>query len=465
MNNKWLALFIVSIGIFMSTLDGSIVNIANPTIAAGFAVNLRAVQWVVTSYLMVITATLLLFGHIGDRVGAHKVYTAGFLLFAAGSWLCSIAPSLVFLIFARVFQGIGASMLMATGMGIVSNCFPPEERGKALGLTGTVVGIGNMTGPSLGGLLVTSFGWPSIFLINIPIGILGFFLGLKYLPGQPCDTNRKPFDLVGLLIFTLGVVTLLRGLSGFQKITPVVLVVSLLSLLGFYLFERQKKDAFLDLALLRIRTVLYGSILAACAYMSQTFITFLMPFYLEKVLHLLPSQSGLFMTLVPASMAVTAPLAGSLSDRIGPSRLISVAFLLMTSGFLVLSTLSGGGEVICIVVGLVLLGVGTGSFGSPNTSSIFGASPREKAGYIGGLIATIRNLFYAMGIATSVGLFTLLMGMKTGQSLPYPNAFTSSLAVVFRTAAGVTVAGFVLSFKVREYPCRQGGTPEGRHGK
>ncbi|HNX93474.1 MAG TPA: MFS transporter, partial [Syntrophomonas sp.] len=171
---KWQALLIVSIGIFMSTLDGSILNIANPSIAENLGVNMQQVQWIVTAYMLVVTASLIFFGRWGDKLGSDRIYSAGFLIFAAGSFLCSLSSSLILLIAFRIVQALGASMMMATGMGIISNTFPQEERGKALGLTGMVVGLGNMSGPGLGGFLVANYSWPVIFLINVPIGLIGF---------------------------------------------------------------------------------------------------------------------------------------------------------------------------------------------------------------------------------------------------------------------------------------------------
>ncbi|MDI9480880.1 MAG: MFS transporter, partial [Bacillota bacterium] len=160
----------------MSTLDGGILNIANPSIAEALSISLSAVQWVTNAYMLVITATLLMFGRLGDRMGMEKIYTSGFVVFTLGSLFCSLAPSLLLLVAFRMVQAVGASMMMATGIGIVSNSFPDNERGKALGITGSVVGIGNMAGPSLGGLLIEYFGWPSIFLINVPVGIIAVIL-------------------------------------------------------------------------------------------------------------------------------------------------------------------------------------------------------------------------------------------------------------------------------------------------
>ena len=152
---------------------------------------MKEVQWVSIAYMLVITATLLFFGQYGDRIGGQKVYAYGFLVFTGGSLLCSLSSALSYLVASRIFQAFGASMMMATGAGIISNSFPPEEKGKALGLTSSMVGIGNMAGPVVGGLVLAHWGWPYIFLINLPLGLLGFYLALKHLPSSPQVGKKK----------------------------------------------------------------------------------------------------------------------------------------------------------------------------------------------------------------------------------------------------------------------------------
>ncbi|MCR4399919.1 MAG: MFS transporter [Syntrophomonadaceae bacterium] len=444
MQSKWPVLAVVSIGIFMSTLDGSIVNIANPSIAARFGVSIAQVQWVTTAYIVVITSTLLLFGWVGDRIGSHRIYTWGFVIFSLGSWLCSTSTSLAWLATHRCFQGLGASMMMATGVGLITNAFPAEQRGKALGISGTVVGMGNMVGPGLGGLLVGSFGWPSIFLINVPLGIVGSVLGWHYL--QPTDTarSRSRFDLAGGALLAATLVTMMLALAG--AASPAYVLLGLAAVLGstFVWVESRVREPLLDWSLLRIPAVARGNLLAGCNYLGQMFAVFLMPFYLEKAMAFPPTRSGLFMTVLPAAMAVTAPVAGSLSDRFGPDRLVSLALFTMTAAFSLLSDVTLHTPLVCTGGALALLGVGIGMFGSPNNNSMFSAAPRHKAGYLGGLVATVRNLFFALGVVTSAALFTWFMPPSAAVA-PDPAAFSSALAATYRVAAGITLAGFLLS--------------------
>lgn len=444
LEQKWQVLIVICIGIFMSTLDGSILNIANPTIANAMSVSMQEVQWVVTAYMLVITATLLFFGKLGDQKGSSKIYTYGFLIFTVGSVLCSLASNLQFLIGARIFQGLGASMMMATGIGIVSNTFPAQERGKALGITGSIVGIGNLSGPSLGGLLVAQFSWPVIFLLNIPIGLVGFALALKFLPGHTRKEERFKFDFWGNLLFALAATLLLLGLSQKQAINFNLVSMGLIFLLLFYLVERKHPYPLLDMELFRVKPFTYGNIMSFASYATQTAAIFLMPFYMEKMLQLSPATSGLIMTITPVSMAIIAPLAGNLSDRIGASRLTSIAFLLMSGGHFMFSTLNGHYDLIRIAIGLLLLGVGMGSFGSPNNSSILGSISKDKAGYAGGFISTVRNFAFALGITASVSIFTLILNSKV-HNLPYMTAYVMASAWLYRITAVICLGGLLLS--------------------
>ncbi len=444
LETKWQALIVICVGIFMSTLDGSILNIANPTIARSMSVSMQQVQWVVTAYMLVITATLLFFGKLGDQKGSSKIYTYGFLVFTIGSFLCSLASALQFLIAARIFQAIGASMMMATGIGIVSNAFPAKERGKALGITGSIVGIGNMTGPSLGGLLVAQFSWPVIFLLNIPIGLAGFILATRYLPVDSPASGQAQFDLRGNLLFALAATLLLLGLSQSASINYNLFFLGILFLLLFILVEKRHPYPLLDFHLFYIKNFTYGNIMSFLSYATQTGAIFLLPFYMDKLLHLSPATSGLIMTITPVSMALTAPLAGNLSDKIGAPRLTSAAFLLMSCGHIILSTLSANYDLPRIAAGLLLLGIGMGSFGSPNNSSILGSISKEKAGYAGGFIATVRNFGFALGIAASVSTFTILFNHKL-QGLPYMLAYTGASAWVYRINAAICLLGLLLS--------------------
>jgi EmrB/QacA subfamily drug resistance transporter len=442
MSGKWKVFFVVAIGIFISTLDGSILNIANPTIASELGISIRAVQWVVTAYLLTVTSALLLFGRLGDRYGNHRVFTLGFLIFTVGSFLCSLAANLYALVAARIFQAIGGAMLMATGIALVAFAFPQSERGRALGLTGSVVGIGNVAGPALGGLIVTHFHWSVIFGLNIPIGLLGLWLGRAFLPSTPRGQDTTRMDFVGLLLFasvTISSVITANGILPWWFFTILLLLLG-----GFILWEKRCADSFVDKALLREPTFTLGNITLFIAYFAQMAALFLTPFYIENILRLSPASSGLIMALNPVALIVAAPLAGSASDKIGGKKIVCLAYCILCIAFFLFSRLSASSSVWLLLAAVFLLGAGMGVFSSPNNSEILGAVPLEKQGYGGGFIATVRNLGFAFGAAAGSSLYTYYF-TQYATFLDTNTAFAAANARVFSWFITALAAGLLVS--------------------
>jgi len=445
LDSKWSVLLIISLGIFITTLDGSILSVANPTIAFDLGVSMQNVQWVVTSYLLVITSSLIFFGRLGDKLGNNTVFTYGFLIFTLGSLACSMSGSLPLLIAARLFQGIGGSMMMATGIGIVSNIFPAAERGKALGLTGTVVALGNMLGPGVGGLLLGNYPWPFIFLLNIPLGLLGFYLGLRYLPAFDPERACAGYDFRGTIILALSLTSVTIALAQSPTMNIGLLLSAAILLLFFFFYEKKTPYPLLDFDVFKSPTFVYGNLVAIAVYCTHTSVFFLLPFYLEQVMNYSSVHTGILMTIPPIVMAITAPLAGYFSDKFGSPRIIGISLTVLAAAFYALSTLGNtAGFMLSLGVGLVLLGIGLGMFGSPNTSSIMGSIPRQKAGYGGGFLATTRNLSYSLGIASSVSFFSWML-QKKQVNLDYVSAYIEASHYVYLYAAFI-ISGVLVLF-------------------
>jgi EmrB/QacA subfamily drug resistance transporter len=283
---KWFILFNVSLGIFMATLDGGIVNLALPTIMASFSIDLATIQWVVTSYLLTISSFLPIFGRLADILGKKRLYSMGFLVFGAGSLLCALSNSIEFLILSRIAQALGASILMSLGQGIVTATFPPNERGRALGITGSVVAVGSLFGPGAGGILVQSFGWQSVFFINIPIGIIGFIVSQMALKHDTSEAKEK-FDYLGSVLFILGISLLFFSLSSFEgDVYGRGLLFSLLAggaalIAGFIITELKVSDPLVDLKLFKSYVFTLGVVSAFIIFMTMYTTTILMPFYLH----------------------------------------------------------------------------------------------------------------------------------------------------------------------------------------
>lgn len=436
---KWRILIIICLGIFMSTLDSSILNVANPAIADNFSVSLEAVQWLVTAYMLTITSTLLLFGRIGDLWGKEKIYSLGFVVFTLGSWLCSQAPGFDWLIGFRVIQALGASMMMATGVGIVSGTFPDHQRGKALGLTGGVVGIGNMAGPSIGGILVDQLGWSSIFLVNVPIGIISIILAYRYLVPVSARQGDKDVDIAGTILWAMTTILLIISLS--PDLNKIWLAAAVVLLLIFLAVEKRTPHSIWDFDLFKVKPFTFGNILGLTAYTSHAFVFFLLPFYLQDLLLLTPLMTGLYMTIPPLIMAFMAPLAGNLSDRWGPSLLTSIAFVLLVLSYSLFAALPAYPDPLHISASLALLGLGMATFGSPNSSSIMGSVAVNKSGYAGGFISTVRNFSYSVGTALAAAIFSAVITQNADSAEAYLVAVHS----VYQLGIGLCLAGLVIS--------------------
>lgn len=450
---KWFVLFNVSLGIFMSTLDGGIVNLALPTIMTSFNINMVTVQWVVTAYLLTISSFLPIFGRISDLIGRKRLYSMGFLVFAAGSLFCALSRSLEFLIISRVLQALGASILMSLGQGIVTVTFPPSERGRALGITGSVVAVGSLMGPGAGGILVQSFGWPSVFLINVPIGILGYIISQTALCEERLEHKEK-FDLKGAVLFTLGTSLLFFSLSDIQAATyPPAVLYSLLALgiimlVIFIIAELKVEHPLVDLGLFKNYVFTLGVLSAFIIFLSMYTTTILMPFYLQQVINLSPFHAGIILMVFPITVAILAPVSGWLSDRIGFGILTTIGLLLCTVGLILMSTLSPSTDAVGVGLRYVFFGIGSAMFQSPNNSAIMGSVPRNKLGIAGGLNALVRNLGMISGITFSMALFSYKLaysGSSPGQP-GYGTAYAASMDFVYLVSAFICAAAVILSF-------------------
>jgi EmrB/QacA subfamily drug resistance transporter len=455
-NYRWFVLATVSVGTFMATLDSSIVNVALPTISGQLHSDLSTLQWVVTSYLLTITSLLPVFGRTADIFGRKKVYSLGFLIFTLGSILCGLAQNIWFLVATRVLQAIGASMLMSNSVAIITANFPREERGRALGFTGTVVALGSLTGPAVGGLLIGILSWRAIFYINLPIGIIGFLAARLILPNDNLQNGKEKFDFVGAFTFTSGMISLLLGVNNgvdwgwtsFPVLLSLILGLALLT--GFVITERRVKYPMIDLSLFSNRPFLMGNLSGWLSFVAMFANTMLLPFYLQHILNYSTSQVGLMMTFFPVTMAIVAPLSGHASDKFGPIALTTGGLAIVALGLFYFSTLTPSAHFYQIIPGGILTGLGAGMFQSPNNSSVMSSVIPQKLGIAGGINSLVRNLGMVTGIALSVSLFEAWGGVTK----PRPDqitAFMSAYHYVMLVAMGVALIGAVISFNRKSY--------------
>ena len=398
---RWVTLNI-SIGVYMSTLDASIVNISLPTIIRSLNTDLTAVAWVVMAYLIVITGCLLLMGRLSDLFGQRRLYLIGFLTFTSGSALCGFSPTIDFLIGSRMIQGLGASALMANGPAILTTAYPEEERGKALGILGSVVSVGFLTGPILGGFLVEHLGWRSIFFINLPIGAIGIYLSSKVLE-RVVPTGKLRVDLWGAILLFFFLTSLLLFLNQVvQGLAPLLWLWLFLSLFWFSLFiivELRSPSPLVDLKLFRRRLFISSLGASFLSFWMSAAHTFVIPFFLQNILEYSPSKAGMLIFPVALTIMVMAPFAGRFSDRVGVRIPATIGLALTSLTVFSFTFLKLGTNDLDILWRQIVLGIGISLFNPANNSAIIGSLPREKVGLASSFLALSRNLGMVIGVA------------------------------------------------------------------
>ncbi|MBN1659305.1 MAG: MFS transporter, partial [Anaerolineae bacterium] len=303
-SRKWHVMAATAMGIFLATIDGSIVNVALPTLVDAFDTTFAAVEWVVLAYLLTVSTLMLSIGRLGDMMGKKRIYATGFVIFTLGSVLCGLSPDIGWLVAFRVVQAIGASMLMALGMAITTEAFPPGERGKALGISGSMVSIGIVLGPVLGGLILGALSWHWIFFVNLPVGIAGTWMVLRFVPTSQTTPGQR-FDLVGALTLFVALITLLLGLTLGQHAglsDPRVLGLIAFSLavaILFVVIEARSAQPMIDLGLFRNILFDVNLVTGLSTFICMAGTTILMPFYLQYVLGYTPQVVGLMLAVVP----------------------------------------------------------------------------------------------------------------------------------------------------------------------
>jgi len=403
-DKKWFVMSAIGTGVILATIDGSIVNVALPTIRDQLDSTLPVVQWVAVAYLLTLATLTLGVGRWGDIVGKKRIYTTGFVMFTTASVLCGLAPSIEFLIGFRVFQAIGAVMVLALGSAILVEAFPPHERGKALGWVGTFVSIGVVTGPVVGGLLISVFDWRAIFFVNLPVGVIGGFLAFRYVPAVP-PAGGSSFDLAGAATMSAALLCIALGVTSGQTLgygDPLVagLIVVGLSLIGvFVAIERRVASPMIQLALFRNPLLTVSIVSGFLVFLSISATFFLLPFFLEGVLGYGTRQTGLALGVPPLMIGVVAPFAGSWSDRVGVRRIALAGLTIICGAFAAFVLLDQQTTLLQYAAVAIPMGIGIGLFQSPNNSAIMGSMPREYVGVAGGILTLTRLLGQVSGIA------------------------------------------------------------------
>lgn len=420
--HRWWIITAVGLFTFMSTLDGSIVNIALPVMSRDLNIPMNQAEWIVSIYLIVICALLLLFGKIGDAFGKVKVFKIGTVLFVLGSLLCGFNQGLTLLLIARALQALGASMTMSNNNGIITEVFPVHERGRALGLTGSFVALGSIAGPGIGGLILAHFSWGYIFWINVPIGIMTIIFGQFVLPKDIIKTHEK-IDYAGFTGFAVLIVSLFLAVFIGQQIgftQPLVLVllsVTLISAIGFVWWENHVEKPLLSFRLFKNIDFSLSLLCAFLIFIVTFFFNVISPFYLENARGFAPSTAGYILMIFPIVQVVAAPIAGSISDKIGPELLTFIGLVLISISQIgyMLMNLQTPIWLFMFFVGLV--GLGNGIFQAPNNTIVMSSVAVQDLGIAGGINALARNLGMIFGISTATTVLFTAMSHNYGHKV------------------------------------------------
>lgn len=403
---KWIVLSVTTIGALMAAIDSTIVVLGLPDMMVKLHADLIEMIWVIMGYILVSTVFLLTFGRVADMFGRVRMYNLGFVIFTIGSALCGFSGNATQLIIFRLVQGTGAAMMVVNSVAIITEVFPANERGKALGINAITFSFGGVAGPILGGLIITYFDWRWIFFINIPIGILGALWGYRVLKEMSIRKEKESFDAIGALGFSVGLTALLIALTmGIQfsfTSTPILLLFGffLLCLAVFFWWERRTTNPVLDFSLFSNRIYNFSVLSAMMQALALFAVNFMITFYLQGVLGYDPLKAALLLIPLPVLTSVVAPWGGNMADRMGARVPATVGLLIQGVALVWFTQLTPTTPYWEIAVGLGLMGLGGGLFYPPNTSAAMNAAPKNRLGIASGTLATLRQA----GMVTSFAL-------------------------------------------------------------
>jgi EmrB/QacA subfamily drug resistance transporter len=409
---KWTVLIITTIGVFMSSLDASIVNIAIPSLSRDLGASFEVIQWIPMIYLLVMAVTLISFGRISDLKGRKSFFLFGIFLFTVSSLFSTYVSSGIVLVIFRGIQGVGSSFIAANATSMITDIFPREETGKALGINVATIYLGLVIGPVLGGLIVQFSSWRLIFFINVPIGIvlitIGWFKLKKINPG----IKEERFDLWGTLLFGIFLASLLFALTNANIVgwgSIEIIILFLISLSGAILFiyiENKTKYPLFKLSLFRRNRVFsFANFAALLNYIAISGVTFLLSIYLQSILGIPPAITAFYLLPTTITMVIISPLSGRLSDKHGTRILTTLGMIIMASGFILLSIILGFLPIFYIIITQFVIGIGIGLFSSPNNSAIMNAVEPKDHGIAAGILSTMR----VVGQSTSVALLSVVL--------------------------------------------------------
>ena len=412
MDYKWVALSVTTIGTFMSTLDSTIVVIGLPTILKDLNASIVHGIWIITGYILMITILLVLLGRLADLYSRIKLYNLGFVIFTLGSLCCALSQTGEQLVIFRFIQGAGAALLVANSIAIITDAFPKGQLGMALGTNNMASNLGAIAGYTLGGVMIRYFGWRSIFLLNVPIGIFGTIWGYLRLKELSVKPVGEKFDYAGSILYCIGLTTILLALTIGDPLSArniAILAGGLALFVVVIFFELRQKYPTLDLKIFKIRIFAASTVASFLNTLAFNCGPFLRSLYLQLILGYSALKTGILLIPMEIVIFILSPISGRLADRYGSLVLSSLGLALNASALFWFSTLNEKSSYGAVLISLFLFGFGSALFSSPNLSSAMRAVPAEKRGVATGIRMTLNMTAGVLSVPFSLLLMTLVM--------------------------------------------------------
>lgn len=450
------ALVVILAMTFMEVLDGTIVNVALPSMQAELGVEMSDIQWVTSIYSIVTCAMLLVFGRLGDMFGKVRVFQVGVVLFTAGSALCALSLTFGMLVVARAVQSLGGAASLANNQGIITELFP-SSRGRALGLVATFTALGAMCGPTLGGAIVSVLPWEFIFIINVPIGVVSFLAGLRVLENRP-PARRPAFDPVGTALVVPAILALFFGITlmetGVTPLNVALIALGAVLLVSFVAVEAHVVSPLVTLGVFRDVRFAIDLVNMVIVFLAMSAYTFIFPYYLQEARGIGVGLSGLIMACYPLVNSICGPISGAVSDKVGCERPTLVGQVIYLCGLTVMGSLALDTPLVVLIPCIMFTSLGSSIFQAPNNSLIMGHAPEGALGFVGSLGNLMRYLGQALGV--TVGSALLYGGMSRSVGYPVtsyvegrPDVFMDGMHTAFRVLAVLVLASVALAV-VRE---------------
>ena len=451
-NYHWYVVATVCIGAFMAALDASIINVALPNLQQQFHTRMNEIEWVSLAYLLSLASLILIFGKLADMIGRRWLYIIGFALFSISSLFCGLAPTLSILVVFRVLQGMGAALLQANSVSIITFSTPKKDLGKAIGIQASAQGIGLSLGPVVGGALLSFVSWKWLFFINLPVGVLGTILGIIFLPKDSSETIRTNFDYKGAIFLIPSLISIIYILNmGLKQgwTSPFMISCYGIAIVFTFLFfrtESKRSEPLVDLSLFKNSHFTLGNLTGILSFMVMYAVLLLTPYYLDQVKHLPIFQASFLITVIPIGMTISTPISGIMTDSHGPAVPSLLGLSMATIGSLMLTFIDITGTYIITCIGLFLVGLGIGMFTPPNNSSIMGNVPKNVLGIAGGFLNMSRTLGMGLGVTFGGLIYQLFLKI-------YDPSNPSHLLFTFRSSYFViAVCSFLtLLFTFKNY--------------